>query len=366
MLKIVDQGIISRDKRQGAYMPSITLLSDGTFIACQHVGKALGSPDNHIEVLHSADKGHTWINKGSIHAGTLPDGWAYRHPRITEMPDGRLVLTATRFEFKEGALFDPISEGIYSEQMLLFWSEDHGYTWSAPEVITVDLSTDKYCYCGSCRVVALSPDRWMYPLETWKPAEYIGRPDQKAAAVFSTDHGKTWGELTVLADDRTGKMLYWDQECTVLPDGRIYALFWTREYGMVEDSNSSWVISSDEGRSWSEPRSTNFRSQACAPITLGDGRVAAIYAYRQDPQGIRVALSEDLSNYDLKNEMVVFDAQAEIVLPVTEDAEFCAVGNVDVMFGRPGGILLPDKDILVFFWCTSEGITHNRWVRLRV
>ena len=51
-------------------------------------------------------------------------------------------------------------------------------------------------------------------------------------------------------------------------------------------------------------------------------------------------------------------------------------------FGRRGGcaaislpysdgmssmlVLLPDGDLLTFFWCTSAGVTHTRWVRLKV
>ena len=69
MLKIIDNGIISHQKERGAYMPVITPLADGSFIACQHVGQGLGTPDNHIEVLRSIDGGATWVNEGSIHPG---------------------------------------------------------------------------------------------------------------------------------------------------------------------------------------------------------------------------------------------------------------------------------------------------------
>ena len=55
----------------------------------------------------------------------------------------------------------------------------------------------------------------MYPLETWKPEGYEGPPDQKAAAVFSADQGQTWGEFTVIADDLTGALLWWDQMCAL-------------------------------------------------------------------------------------------------------------------------------------------------------
>ena len=131
MLRIIDQGLLSREPGRGAYMPSISQLSDGSLIACQHIGQELASADNDIEVLTTADDGQTWQNQGSIHGDTPNDGWAYRGPYIYEVPDGRLVLTATRFENTDSALFDAQTEALQRPEMLLYWSEDRGATWSA-------------------------------------------------------------------------------------------------------------------------------------------------------------------------------------------------------------------------------------------
>jgi hypothetical protein len=345
-------------------MPFITPLSDGTFIACQHVGQGLGSADNHIEVLHSEDGGRMWINGGSIHGGVPSDGWAYRGPQIREIPDGRLVMTATRFKTEGGTLFDPVSEALQRPEMLLFWSNDRGHTWSAPQVVPVDLPPEKYTWNGAGTLLQLSPNRWMYPLETWKPEGYEGPPDQKAAAVFSSDRGRTWGELTVVADDPTGRLLWWDQMCAVLPDGRIYTLIWTHLYGTSDDLPNHRVISADQGRTWSRPQPTNLLGQVCTPIPLTDGRVAAIYNFRHDPEGISVAITEDLTTYDVEHEIVVFDAGAEATLGEPEGENFLAK-HMKIGFGKPGGVQLSNGDILTYFWCTSGGITHTRWVRLR-
>ena len=340
MLRIVDRGTISRQPGRGAYMPVITPLSDETFIACQHVGASLGSPDNHIEVLRSTDEGRTWINEGSIHGDRPPDdGWCYRAPRISVVPDKRLVMTATRFRTGGKGMFDPVTEALQRPEMLLFWSEDQGRTWSPPQVVPVGLPPEKYTWNGAGTLLQLAPGRWMYPLETWKPEGYEGPPDQKAAAVFSSDAGKTWGEFTVVADDPSGAVLWWDQMCSILPDGRIYTLIWSHKYGTKEDINNHWVISEDQGRTWSEPRPTNLRGQVCTPIPLANGRVAAIYNFRHEPQGIHLAITEDLSNFDVDHEVVVFDAGREATLgkPKTENflAEHMLIG-----FGKPGGVLL--------------------------
>ena len=366
-LKIVDEGIQSRQEGRGAYMPWITLLRDGTFIASQHAGSGLDAPANYIEVLRSADGAKTWMNEGGIHGceGNPGDGWAYRAPIISEVPDGRLVMAATRFLNKGTHLFDPKTEALQRPEMLLFWSRDRGHTWSKPQVVPVDLPPEKYTWNGAGRLLQLSSRRWMYPLETWKPEGYEGPADQMAAAVFSSDQGRTWGEFTVVADDPEGAYNWWDQMVTTLPDGSIYTMLWVHVQGKHEDLNNHWVISKDRGRTWSKPRQTNLRGQVCTPIALPDGRVAAIYNFRREPQGIHVALTDDLTNFDVDNEVVVFDAGKEATLGRPEGEGFLA-GHLKIGFGKPGGILLPDGELLTFFWCTSGGVTHTRWVRLRV
>ena len=364
MLEIIDQGILSHVPGRGAYHPWITPLSDGTLIASQSVGTSLASTDKSIEVLRSED-GKTWVNEGSIHGGGPPtDGYGYGGPQISEVPDGRLVMTAGRTQATDDRIFDPESEALQRPENLLLWSGDRGRTWSDPQVVPVDLPPEKYTCNGAGSLQQLAPDRWMYPLETWKPEGYQGPPDQKAAAVFSADQGRTWGELTVVADDPTGRLLWWDQMCSVLPDGRIYTLFWTHKYGTSEDITNHWSVSADQGRTWTEPQPTNLRGQVCSPIPLPDGRVAAIYNYRHEPQGIHVALTDDLAHYDVENEMVVFDAGAEATLGEPEHQNFLAE-HMQIAFGKPARVRLSTSTLLAWFWCTSEGITHTRWVEFR-
>ncbi len=128
---------------------------------------------------------------------------------------------------------------------------------------------------------------------------------------------------------------------------------------------SSLPLSYSLPRTWSEPKPTNLRGQVCSPIALPDGRVAAIYNYRHEPQGVHVAVTEDFSNFDTDHKAVVFDAGAEAALGVPESDQFLAE-HMLIGFGKPAGHLQTDGTILTYFWCTSQGVTHTRWVRLRV
>ncbi len=366
MLEIIDQGIISCQPGRGAYCPSIKQLRDGSLIASQDVGSTLGSTDHSIEVLHSSDSGRTWENSGPIPGGTADDEWFYRIPDIEELPDGRLVMRATRFEVADSELFDGDDEAVLLGEALLYWSEDDGRSWSAPQIVPVDLPPEKYTWNGAGgRLLQISQSRWMYAMETFKPRGSKDPLDQKAIAVFSNNQGKTWGELTVVADDPEGRLFWWDQMHTLLPDGRIYGMIWTHVRSTPDDLPVHWVMSSDEGRTWSQPEPTNIRAQVCSPIVLSDGRVAAIYNYRNEPQGIRIALGKDWSTFDLENEVVVFDAQAEATTGKAKTDSFLDE-HLAIGFGKPSGILLDDGTLMIYFWCTSDGITHTRWARLQL
>lgn len=364
-MQIIEQGVLSRQPGRGAYMPAITPISDGLFLASLHVGSGLSSPDNRIEILRS-ENGRDWINEGSIRGGPpADDGWSYRRPKISEVPDGRMVMTSTRFKAGSENLFDPHTEALQRPEMVLLWSNDRGASWSEPQVVPVDLPPDRTTWNGAGCLLQIAPDRWMFPLETWKPEGWAGPPDQRAMAVFSADRGRTWGELTEVANDPTGKVLYWDQMCSLLPDGRIYTLFWSHLYGTHDDLANHFTVSVDQGRCWSQPRPTNLMGQVCTPIPMADGRVAAIYNYRKDPQGIRIAVTQDLERFDVENEIIIFDAGAEATLGKPETDNFLAE-HLKIGFGLPCGVQLHDGTVLVYFWCTVGGVTQSSWMRLRV
>jgi len=362
-LRVIDQGILSHQPGRSVIMPAITQLAGKSLIACQNVGSGMTSSDHTIEVLKSDDSGKSWRNLGSVVRKADQRTWSYRGAIIDALPGGRLVMTASRFEATPGSLFDFDSEALKRPEAVLLWSEDHGETWSPPQIVPVDLPSERYTWNGSGKLMRFSPWRWMYPLETWKPEGFAGPPDQKAAAVFSEDQGRTWRDFTIIADDVTGRLTWWDQQNTLLADGRAYVMLWTHRYGTNDDLAIHWVVSDDQGRTWSPPRPTNLMGQVCCPIALPDGRVAAVYNYRHDPQGVRLAVSKDLVHFDPESELVVFDAKSEATLGKPEHENFLAE-HQKIGFGKPYGTLLSNGSLLICFWCTVNGVTHTRWATI--
>ena len=364
-MEIIDRGILSHRPGFSVFSPCIESLANGSFIACQDVGTTLGSCDHSIEILHSLD-GREWENQGILPGARADDEWFYRNPDIKELTDGRLVMRATRFQVVDGEIFNPENETLVRAEAILYWSEDQGRNWSDSQIFPVPLPPEKYTWNGAGgRLICISPSRWMYAMETFKPEGSTAELDQKAIAVFSSDQGRSWDEMRIVADDESGHLFWWDQMSTQLPDGRIYTMLWTHIHGTNDDLPVHWVVSEDEGRNWSQPKPTNIRGQVCSPIALPDGRVAAVYNYRKDPPGVRIAITGDLSAFDLDNEIVLFSAGQEAAHKRDKNENFLDE-HLGIAFGKPSGILLNDSSILIYFWCTSQGITHTRWIKLHI
>jgi hypothetical protein len=364
MLRIIDQGILSRQTGHGAFFPVVTLLRDQSLVCTQFVADSLGADKTRMEMLHS-DDGVSWTNAGLIEGGALTqeDGYAYRSSQLYEEDDGGWVLRYNRFHFRSEVIFD--AEGCEQpSDMLIARSVDRGETWSEPEVVPVDLSPERYAWHGIGSMLRFPSGRWLYPFETGKPIGGIEDAPEIAGAVVSLDRGASWNQTVTVARDPSGRILYYDQAGCILPDGRTYVMMWTYDAEAKEHINNHITISEDEGLTWSQPQATNLRGQCCIPIALPDGRVAAIYNYRHEPQGVHVALSEDLVSFDTDNEAVVFDAGDDAMIrEAHSDSVFDE--NLTIGFGRPFGMALPNGDLYTVFWCTREGVTHTRWVRLR-
>ena len=190
-MRIVDEGIISLRPGRNAYMPGIEPLPDGSFIACQFTASHFTASDAKIEILRSTDGLSTWTNEGDLKGGgAAEEGWSYRGARIYCVPEGRLLMKTTRFDTgRISQTFDAASETLQQPENIILWSDDAGRTWSAPQLVDVPIDPSKLTANGSGDLLQIAPDRWMYPLETWKPVGYDGPPDQKALALFSSDQG---------------------------------------------------------------------------------------------------------------------------------------------------------------------------------
>ena len=84
MTSIIDEGILSHRKERAAFIPTITALSDGSFIAGQQVGTELSSRDHSIELLHSSD-GRKWQSNGFLEVDQSDAFLSYHSVQVYEI-----------------------------------------------------------------------------------------------------------------------------------------------------------------------------------------------------------------------------------------------------------------------------------------
>lgn len=93
MFSILGEGVLSHNPKTGAFIPTVTPLNDGTFIAAQQVGPELGSRDHHIEILRS-ENGRDWTNEGSVDLCDDARSWSYYSAQVYQVSDERWLLRA--------------------------------------------------------------------------------------------------------------------------------------------------------------------------------------------------------------------------------------------------------------------------------
>ena len=202
--------------------------------------------------------------------------------------------------------------------------EDGGKTWQA-----VDFKTHKdepYQVIGSMRAPIVHPDGTISFMRCVGTAEGVDTkgskaPKNRAWLVHSTDGGKTWNDRTEIQTWDDTFPLFIEADFERMPDGTILCatrLEWLHPLkgkalpyppGKMPNNHSSGHIvltqSSDEGKTWSEPREFLQYSEVHAQLTLlQDGRLLCTYCNYHLPFGTAAVVSEDYGKtWDLEHPM---------------------------------------------------------------
>lgn len=235
--------------------------------------------EGHIALSHSDDDGETWSEPRVLHEN---EGW-----RV--MPLGGInVISDDLVHLIVGGIQLDLSLGgpepftaMYAAPMD---SRDGGKTWSEPGP-DIDLFPEWTEVYGASNPHMLSDGRLM-----WAVIGTMGRDDQWHCGVTFTDaegNGYTKPTIIAYAPDRN----FADTDVVRLDDGRYLAVI--RE---MNDKDSWYSHSSDEGKTWSPIQRTGFKGANTKLFRLRSG--AIICAYRNEEsdltrRGVAVSLSTD-------------------------------------------------------------------------
>jgi len=289
--------------------PRVIRLSNGhllmAFDAYQPPGKPSSIIDAKIACVRSEDNGKTWVEPTMI-ADTEDDD---RCGVLTEADDGTVLCH------------------FYSHRLQTNWvrlrmavSNDYGKTWS---LATQWLSGDPLRACTNSPAIRLANGTLILPIYT------VAQSKQKLyqpALIRSQDHGKTWGDMSVIDAD-TGHR-HCEPALVVLPDGRWLCLM---------RPCMCRCYSSDQGRTWTKPEKVGFRGDC--PCLLRTSTGVILCAHRHPGTSLSYSL----------------DNGAHWIGPATMDRNKGAY---------PSMVELPDGSILCVFRCGHD--TSAIWsVRFR-
>ena len=326
---------VSRDTAFHHGWPDLTAAPDGSLVCVfSECTSHCVRPYTRIMFCRSTDEGRTWSPKEPLNEGTAELAFYWNCPRISTMPDGRVVIIVDRIprSGEEG--------GACNAENLLYTSHDNGKTWSAGTLLPLKgIVPDKYRFLNNNRLATAAH----YALE--KTLTQFLR--------YSDDNGATWSEPVTVAHDDTHHFC----EVSLLPMGGETVVALMRENsGMGYDCFKA--ISADNGATWSEP--VPFPIPGChrpAAGFLKDGRILITYRFHQ---GGLCGKGNGAQNF--------FGALTDRASLLADTRQGAAVRIFPIDYDRSpkadtgysGWVQLPDNSIYAVNYIVDDAVTHGQ------
>jgi sialidase-1 len=183
-------------------------------------------------------------------------------------------------------------------------SVDRGKNWSAPVPVNVRPMKHGGCRLGCWQLPSGSILLGLYGRIRGYGEEGEGETT-RSALMRSDDGGENWEYFSTLAYDPASIIDYEEPAMLRLKDARLVSFMRTHVNPSGDAKNMVFVISEDDGFSWTLPKWTNIWGYPAETIPLIDGRYLMIYGYRRPPYGVRGVVSRDGLTWDVRNEFTV-------------------------------------------------------------
>ena len=260
------------DERESAF-PQAVQLPDGDILCSFNVGggaHATGGSD----WARSTDGGETWEVEGTL----LPRKEGSTNAlKLSLSADGRTVYAYGSRHFTRATKVFGDSEN----EPVFLRSSDGGRTWSGPRSIPMNGHRKLEISHG---ILPLRSGRLLAPAATLDSQGHVGQagPGRR----FRRRRGDVAAPCRRVRGPGGERLGYLEQKLAQTDEGLLIATCWTVTLGDVVDEEDSFVISRDDGLTWSAPRSTGIRGQTMTPIPLGGNRLLVLYNRRYGDQGI--------------------------------------------------------------------------------
>ena len=365
-MNILMTGLIYRNSKphlrsRHAYFPSLTVLANGDLLCGFDVGSAFESDDvrNHHSV--SKDGGMTW---GTPELTPAPESVApfFSSCRFKSAPYGELVGAGALWDRSrsEEGLANPETGGFVDTTLFIVRGDRAAHTWQAPSTVDPPLR-GPFEICSPLFFAANG--EWLWPMSVLKNWEGHVEHGMRAIVLRSDNKGATWKEWSPVMDESSQGLVFWEIKLSQMSDGRIAALCWTHDTNAGCDLPVHYAISSDNGRSFSPPRSTGLLGQTCTPLALSNGKIICFYR-RSDHQGLWAQVAVlDGEVWRNEEEMLLWSGASHSPGNLTAP-KFATDTMSGLRFGLPTAVCLPDQSVLAAFWCVEDAVANIRYFKI--
>lgn len=245
-----------------SHASNLVLLSNGDLLCFWFSGTWEGDSGVGIVMSRLPKGSQVWQQTTLI---DNQQGSSFQNPVGFEDKSGRLWLFHTSQAAKQGQA---------NAKVMKLWSDDHGKTWSKPEVL--------FSTAGAFTrqpLVVMDDGAWLLPMY-FTPSKGIttGAESNYSVTQISSDSGKTWHECKIPKSDGL-------VQPNVLKTGRhAYVAFFRSRY-------ADWVYrsTSTDGCKWTAPVKTSLpnNNSSIQVVRLRDGHMVIAFNNSRGPEGPR-------------------------------------------------------------------------------
>jgi sialidase-1 len=341
------------------------VLPSGELIALFVLAEAFEAPNGTTYVTRSSDDGRTWQLQGPLYDKSLLGVETTDALKPTVLRDGGLVAAGYRFyrHDLEMPICLPETGGILPGDDLVTFSDDGGRTWKYPTVIPRNYP-ELLEISGPCIESRFSGDI-LAIAALYKMPDGSNPSGQIGVLLRSRDRGETWDDQTHYFVTKDDYITPFEARLCEMQDGRIVALVWAYDYKTDRHLTNHFVVSHDDGQTWSEPKPTPHLGQSPNLLWLGDDLLLTIHSHRgsSDP-GVYVRLVDFTGDeWKVLTETVIYGTQFGNQTRANQ-----AMDDMfkSFRFGQPSLLKLPNGEFLASHWCIEEGQGRIRTHRLRL
>lgn len=332
--------------------PNVCQLSDGRLLAAHQMGVAFESIDGTTCLSESLDGGKTWSKPWKAFDKSSQSRPTSECAKVTELPDGRLVLLGYEFyrDDPELALANPETGGLLED--VVFWAEsrDGGRSWSERHPIANAWHGHTE---ASAPIAVLRDGSWATPIAGFLAWDGSEASKNCGRLLRSYDQGKTWNDDTICMEFPGNTVLCYEQRLCQLEDGTLVVAAWNEDIATGERLHNHIAISTDNGKSFSAPIDTGVQGQASGIVALDGTKVLTLHAIRRDTDepGVYACVADVAGGqWKLLSKEKIWAPNVPVVRN-TKMAELFAF----IKFGQPGAVRLSDGSIMVTLWICEEG-----------